>query len=365
MTVPRETIWDLEPHTAAKHEILKLYLQPWFRIMASSGQKNLNYIDGFCGPGRYKLGEAGSPLVALDVARPVAGQLEKVTFLFTDEDKRRIDHLNSELSRLELPKNFNVVVKHARFDQSLTKTLDQMEEAKGQIAPSFVFIDPFGFAGLPFTLVKRILQKPRCEAFITFMVDAVNRFLTHPEENLKQHMAEIFGTDECFLITGESRIEGLRDLYQTQLQSAAQFVRYFEMRNSRGRTVYLLFFATNNRVGHIKMKEAMWSVDPQGEYKFSDRTSAQTVLFESEQEEFVWPLMYEQFKGRTVTSAEVQRFVEDKTPFLAKHMRSGLSDSESIFTPEADRITVAALKVDGKKRLKNTFPEGALITFPK
>ena len=30
MTVPSETIWPLDPHTAAKHEILKLYLQRWF-----------------------------------------------------------------------------------------------------------------------------------------------------------------------------------------------------------------------------------------------------------------------------------------------------------------------------------------------
>lgn len=28
LAVPTDTIWELEPHTAAKHEILKLYLQP-------------------------------------------------------------------------------------------------------------------------------------------------------------------------------------------------------------------------------------------------------------------------------------------------------------------------------------------------
>ena len=30
--------------------------------------KTVNYIDGFCGPGRYKGGEPGSPLIALNVA---------------------------------------------------------------------------------------------------------------------------------------------------------------------------------------------------------------------------------------------------------------------------------------------------------
>jgi len=108
MAVPTDTIWELEPHTAAKHQILKLYLQPWFRIMAQSNEPRLNYIDGFCGPGRYKKGEPGSPLVALSVATPVASELEKVTFLFTDEGNLIIARLAPdgyhELSRVHLLK---------------------------------------------------------------------------------------------------------------------------------------------------------------------------------------------------------------------------------------------------------------------
>ena len=52
------------------------------------------------------------------------------------------------------------------------------------------------------------------------------------------------------------------------------------MRDKNGRVVYYLFFATNNALGHVKMKESMWKVDPLGEFKFSDATNPdQQVLF--------------------------------------------------------------------------------------
>jgi three-Cys-motif partner protein len=330
--------------------------------MKQSGESRLNYIDGFCGPGRYKKGELGSPLVALSVAKPVASGLENVTFRFTDEREDRINHLKFELSKLEIPTNFNVKAINKEFQHDLSEVLDQLDQQKKKMAPSFVFIDPFGFAGLPYTLVGRVLSRPKCETFITFMVDSVNRFLNHPEPKIRQHMPEIFGTDECFQMNG---IDALRDLYQKQLLKAAEFVRYFEMLDDQGRTIYFLFFATNNRVGHLKMKEAMWSVDPDGQFRFSDKTSGQAVLFDlSDQTELLWPLLYERFKGQTVLSEQVLRFVEDKTSFLYKHMRAALLEYEGIFVPESDQIKVADMKADGKRRKPKTYPEGTLITFP-
>lgn len=67
MAVPQGILWSIEPHSKAKHEILKKYLQRWFPILGRYHGR-IVYIDGFCGPGRYKGGEEGSPLIALKVA---------------------------------------------------------------------------------------------------------------------------------------------------------------------------------------------------------------------------------------------------------------------------------------------------------
>ena len=60
------TVWELEDHTAAKHEILRRYLAAWFPILSSSGYNRRGlFIDGFAGPGIYSKGELGSPIIAL------------------------------------------------------------------------------------------------------------------------------------------------------------------------------------------------------------------------------------------------------------------------------------------------------------
>jgi three-Cys-motif partner protein len=85
MAVPKETIWEIDLHTQAKHEILRRYLGAWFPILSRYSGR-IVYIDGFAGPGRYKGGEPGSPLVALDVALTHRKTLDgELIFLFIDE----------------------------------------------------------------------------------------------------------------------------------------------------------------------------------------------------------------------------------------------------------------------------------------
>ena len=45
-----QTIWKIEPRTAAKHELLKHYLGAWFPILASREQRII-FLDGFAGLG--------------------------------------------------------------------------------------------------------------------------------------------------------------------------------------------------------------------------------------------------------------------------------------------------------------------------
>ena len=68
MAAPRKTIWQLEHHTRAKHEILKRYLQAWMVILSQGKFSEILYIDGFAGPGEYDRGEVGSPIIAGAVA---------------------------------------------------------------------------------------------------------------------------------------------------------------------------------------------------------------------------------------------------------------------------------------------------------
>lgn len=363
MTTRQDTTWALEPHTRAKHEILRRYLGAWFPILAKYNQR-IVYIDGFCGPGRFQAGEPGSPLIALEQALLHKDRLgsNTVTFLFSDERIDRIEHLAQELALIEIPANFIVVPEAGEFETVFGNRLDDLESQGLQIAPTFAFIDPFGFKGLPFQLVQRLLENPKTEVFVTMMVDSINRFLDHPEKKVRQHIAELFGTSEALeiAVAGGDRIENLRMLYQKQLEKCARFVRYFEMRNAKDRTIYYLFFASNHPLGHLKMKEAFWKVDSSGQFRFSDATNPrQLILFELDESPKLAALLQSEFAGQSVAVGEIKVWVENRTAFLSSHMRAALCQLES-----NNAVAVAQLKRDGQKRRRNTFPDHAVVNFP-
>ena len=58
------TIWSIDPHTEAKHDILRKYLDAWLPIITRWNGRVL-YIDGFAGPGEYIGGRDGSPIIAI------------------------------------------------------------------------------------------------------------------------------------------------------------------------------------------------------------------------------------------------------------------------------------------------------------
>src|SRR3990172_3271456 len=128
MAVPKETIWEIDPHTIAKHKILENYLKAWFPIICSFS-KAINYIDGFSGPGIYSKGELGSPIIALNVANNHTTELKgKLNFLFIDEREDRTANLNEEIEKLKLKPNFNFRVITGKFHEVINDALNHLEK---------------------------------------------------------------------------------------------------------------------------------------------------------------------------------------------------------------------------------------------
>jgi hypothetical protein len=49
------------------------------------------------------------------------------------------------------------------FDDTLTKTSNELEAQKQQLTPAFVMVDPFGISGTPMPVLTRILANPKSE----------------------------------------------------------------------------------------------------------------------------------------------------------------------------------------------------------
>lgn len=363
MSTPSETLWEMEPHTGAKHAILRQYLGAWFGIMGRTNPRII-YLDGFCGPGRYKGGEEGSPILALKIAKEhhAKNNLHEVTFVFVEERKDRVEHLRNEIAGLSTPPTFHVTTDQNQFDNTLSGILDYLDTKGAKIAPTFAFIDPFGFKGAPYKLVERLLKNPKTEVFINIMANSVNRFIDHPDPQITNHIVDLFGTRQVLQIlnNGGHGTQQLRELYQAQLEKCAKYVRYFEMRDEDNRVIYYLFFATNNRLGHIKMKEAFWTVDCSTGYHFSDATNPnQLVLFEADPAIELANLLGTKYPGQKIAVALIKPYIENETPYTESHMKKALRRLE-----EEGRLCVEPCKQGGEKRKKATFPDDVVVTFP-
>jgi len=362
MAAPRTTVWELQPHTRAKHAIIQRYLQAWIPILTQGGFPNILYIDGFAGPGRYAGGEEGSPIIAIRAALEHAARIRgNILFLFIEERSDRASVLRECLDELVLPENFRIkVAAGEQFVVAFDEVKRFYQERGRSLPPTFAFIDPFGWTGAPFSVVRFILAQPSCEIFVTFMYEEINRFLSHPQQ--PGNFDQFFGTPDWLeglqILIPNHRNRFLHDLYLRQLRDAgaARYARSFQMQNEAALTDYYLFYATNNLLGLRKMKEAMWRIDESGEFTFSDATDAnQLVLLGGEPRyDLLAKQLQDQFRGKEAALSQIEEFVLAETPFRETHYKRVLKAFELSDPP---RLTLAAAPKD---RRRGTFPSPAI-----
>jgi len=374
MAVPKGTVWKIEPHTLTKHLILRQYLNAWLPMM-STYHGRIVFIDGFAGPGRYKDGELGSPIIVLTTLlnhryfQQPRGDREFV-FVFIEKDKPRAQALEAELARLAKERTIPDWVKYGveqdKFGDVVTRALDDLERKGNKLAPTLLFVDPFGFSDAPLEVIARVTKNPNCECLITFMFDSIRRWLPHRDVTIAAHFDLLFGTNDWRTLLDEParrRRAGILTLYRNQLMSRAglKYVRTFEMLNNRNRPIYSLFFGTTHKEGLSKMKEAMWKADPGAGRVFSDRTaSGQTVLFQPLPDfALLTRLLQKRFRGRGWMSInDVMDFVLVDTPFCEKlHLkRRTLAPME-----EADPPLMEVRRPRGARNRAGDYPQGTLV----
>ncbi len=347
---PKKVTWKAEPHTLAKIRIVEEYLKAWFPIISRHNRRVI-YIDGFCGPGEYTNREKGSPIVALETAifhQHDYLKNQEVIFVFNDADKSRIDHLESLIKTYDIPKKFLVECTNSPFEETLHEILNSLEGK--DIAPTFLFIDPFGIKGIPFDIIQRFMENPKCEVMINFMAESINRFAITPE--FRQYLDAAYGTSDwrqCLVKNDKDRC--FISLYEARLKEIAKYVWSFEMKDNMNKRKYLLFFVTKNIKGLEKMKDAMWKIDPTGDFTFSDRYFSQLTIFnEAAAPALLKEIYLEKLHGdHSIT--EIECFTICQTPFRKAHVRKALKMLEN-----EKRINV-------ERPGAHSFPVGATIKF--
>ncbi|WP_372410164.1 three-Cys-motif partner protein TcmP [Streptomyces luteireticuli] len=292
MAVPKETIWQLDPHTAAKHDLLKKYLQPWSLILLSQ-HDTVTYAEGFAGPGIYTKGEPGSPIVAHAVFADTLRQRPKnIRMVLVEEDGRRVAELHRQVGR----------ARQRTGSQRLTTAIHQGTchpllihelRTEGRLGrPLFVLLDSYGGPDIPFELLKELARYPSTEVLITFVPSFLTRFAEKNDMHRSAGNVAFGSTDwqAVFTRRPDEKFTFLRDQYRITLRRAGfSHALYFEMVDEGGHPLYLLF-GTSHARGLEKMKDAMWSVDSDHGVRYRDPKDLQQQQLELEMEPDTGPL---------------------------------------------------------------------------
>jgi len=253
-----------------KHALIREYLKGWFPILMSWAGRVL-YIDTHAGRGRHAQGSFGSPLVALKALLDHASLRQllaasEIRFVFMEQDPENLAALERELAGFgELPRGIVIDRYCADFEEVMRAALVSLRAAGKQMAPSFIFVDPYGFR-LPYPLLREFMAFPRVELFINVMWRTLDMALIQARqhhgagERFDVSFAGYAWRDEIVSSDSEERCDQTVSLVRRIIGS--RWATSVRMLGENRATKYVLVHLTNHQRGRDLMKDVMWKVCP-------------------------------------------------------------------------------------------------------
>jgi hypothetical protein len=228
------------------------------------------------------------------------------------------------LAEYRLPANVKAEVVCQDFEQVITGILDDLLEKKLQMAPAFVFVDPYGFR-LSMGVLARLKSFERSELFVDFMWRYIDMAIH--QEPQEENMDALFGFPEWRRIREIQDPTRRCDLAVHLFQQAlgARYITWVKMLGENQAVKYVLIHATNHRRGRELMKEAIWAVCPTGEFvaRVADNPQQEFLI---QPEPDLTPLdewLSSKYRGHEIRYAEIEEELI-RTIFLPKHLHTVL-----------------------------------------
>lgn len=271
-----------------KHSLIRNYLSGWFPKLALGpwGSRRLVYIDTHAGRGRHLHGQLGSPLVALTTllnhsSRDRILENTEVRLFFIERDDDNLSALQQELSGIRLPRNVQVSSEADNAFAIIDGAITALDKEGTRLAPSFVFVDPYGFK-LPGELLCRLLSYPKTELFVNVIWRELDMAISNARRKEQPGMLEtlnlVFHGDRWSQIDSDDHNERAQQCVTllTDLAGAKWGTYIWMLHNNRIR--YFLLHLTNHDAGRDLMKECIWKACPDGGYCASKSDNPHQLL---------------------------------------------------------------------------------------
>jgi len=321
--LPFET-WVYEEQTKNKHKVFEDYFDKWVKIIGKNNP--FNYIDGFGGCGAYKDKEGihyGSPILAAMIIQK--SQKKNCSIIVIDTKKKHIENIKKikEYVGIDCKMQFA----EGDFDSVINGVLDK----HSKMAPTFFFIDPFGFSGIRYSTLKKIMERYQMEILLTFMFEGITRFLSLPQN--EEILDGLFGTTEwksLIGLHGNEKEDKMINLYKQQLKKITKFVFPYRIEfPSSKRTYYYLFHLTGYHKGAVIMKSSFAKFNL-GRVAYVGSRANQLTLFDIENVkiETVEEFLLNKYPNERKKYLELIEENIDEVPYLESDFYKALKELE-------------------------------------
>jgi three-Cys-motif partner protein len=219
------------------------------------------YLDLFCGPGQHKDGTPSTPLRVLESCATIPKLSRKVVPVFNDRNARHVNALKEEVKQRGYNEKLTWGVKFSNLE--VTKDT-AVELGRIRLAPTFCFIDPYGYKGLSQDLVRSIIKDRGCDLVVFFHTSGINRNLFNEKE--RKNLESIFGAKRFAALQrvcigkarnrGSQIIEAFRDAMSEV--GGRYFIAFrFDFPGKRLLSHHLIFL-TKVELGFTIMRDVMY-----------------------------------------------------------------------------------------------------------
>jgi len=276
----------IQPHSIAKHSILRTYLAAYFQTLVSSPQQDImrvTLVDGFAGGGLYTHSETkkpvdGSPLIFLDAAKEAEFMINQgrqksikmeVDYFFIESDKPTFLHLEKTLKEKgfgdKIGKSINLL--HSRFQDQAANVIDFINKKSPKNGRSIFVLDQYGYTDVPTDLIRKIFQTlSRAEVILTFGVDSLLNYAN--DGNLTKSLLDTIGVPDILQGRSIGDIKSSEREWRFFIQSAlykglvskcgARHFTPFFIRNNKGHGDYWLIHLSQHHRARDVMTEVHW-----------------------------------------------------------------------------------------------------------
>lgn len=277
---------EIEPHSVAKHTVLRAYLARYFETLVSSPRQDvlrLTLVDGFAGGGEYihsgtREMVLGSPFICLDAVAEAEARLNlgrrkpvklDVNYFFVEKEKAACEHLGKILrARNFAPRlGVDIHVHNARFQDQAQGIIEAVQKHSPRMGRSIFVLDQYGYSEVPSQLIRQIFNSlPAAEIILTFAVDSLLTYAT--EQTFTPEALSELGIEDVLRGRSFEELKRSDRDWRLFIQSAlyhslvtkcgARHYTPFFIRNKRGHGDYWLIHLSMHHRARDVMTEVHW-----------------------------------------------------------------------------------------------------------